>query len=155
MALDSNGLELLNRQPEAHVSVDNMVSILYYSPAVVQPRKPFVQEISRKKIVRCFSALHTFSRTFYPHTSCMYGTCGDLLFGGLQYLYMVLDLAMFFLLMFVVFCSCMTARMQLHFVVHQRSTKDPKPRSQPANVNLLADLSARYMYMLLVLQLYV
>ena len=49
MALDSNGLELLNRQPEAHVSVDNMVSILYYSPAVVQPRKPFVQEISRKK----------------------------------------------------------------------------------------------------------
>ena len=46
MALDSNGLELLNRQPEAHVSVDNMVSILYYSPAVVQPRKPFVQEIT-------------------------------------------------------------------------------------------------------------
>ena len=27
-----------------------------------------------KKIVRCFSALHTFSHTFYPHTSCMYCT---------------------------------------------------------------------------------
>ena len=30
-------------------NVEFLVSILYYSPAVVQPRKPFVQEISRKK----------------------------------------------------------------------------------------------------------
>ena len=75
-------------------NVEFLVSILYYSPAVVQPRKPFVQEIStrkkkEKKIVRCFTALHTFSHTFYPHTSCMYCTGRDLLFGGLQYLYMV------------------------------------------------------------------
>ena len=28
MALDSNGLELLNRQPEAHVSVDNMLVLI-------------------------------------------------------------------------------------------------------------------------------
>ena len=33
-----------------------------------------------KKIVRCFTALHTFSHTFYPHTSCMYGTATDLLY---------------------------------------------------------------------------
>ena len=30
-------------------NIEFLVSILYYSPAVVQPRKPFVQEISRKK----------------------------------------------------------------------------------------------------------
>ena len=30
-------------------NVEFLVSILYYSLAVVQPRKPFVQEISRKK----------------------------------------------------------------------------------------------------------
>ena len=32
--------------------------------------------------------------------------------------------------------------MQLNFIVHQRSTEDPKPRSAPANVHLVADLSA-------------
>ena len=30
MALDSNGLELLNRQPEAHVSVDNMLVLIHW-----------------------------------------------------------------------------------------------------------------------------
>ena len=30
-------------------NIEFLVSILYYSPAVVQPRKPFVQEISGKK----------------------------------------------------------------------------------------------------------
>ena len=30
MALDSNGLELLNRQSEAHVSVDNMLVLIHW-----------------------------------------------------------------------------------------------------------------------------
>ena len=30
MALDSNGFELLNRQPEAHVSVDNMLVLIHW-----------------------------------------------------------------------------------------------------------------------------
>ena len=32
--------------------------------------------------------------------------------------------------------------MQLNFIVHQRSTEDPKPRLIPANGDLLADLPA-------------
>ena len=64
-------------------NVEFLVSILYYSPAVVQPRKPFVQEISRKKDCTVFQCLPYIFPYNLPHTSCMcctyctavYSTC--------------------------------------------------------------------------------
>ena len=67
-------------------NVEFLVSILYYSPAVVQPRKPFVQEISRKKDCTVFQCPpYIFPYILFPYVMhVLY-----LLYGGLQYLYMV------------------------------------------------------------------
>ena len=70
-------------------NIEFLVSILYYSSAVVQPRKPFVQEISRKTDRTVFQCPPYIFPYILFHTSCMYCTGRDLLFGGLQYLYMV------------------------------------------------------------------
>ena len=66
--------------------VEFLVSIFYYSPAVVQPRKPFVQEISRKKDWTVFQCPpYIFPYILFPYVMhVLY-----LLYGGLQYLYMV------------------------------------------------------------------
>ena len=67
-------------------NVEFLVSILYYSPAVVQPRKPFVQEISRKKDRTVFQCPpYIFPYILSP---CVMHVL-YLLYGGLQYLYMV------------------------------------------------------------------
>ena len=67
-------------------NVEFLVSILHYSPAVVQPRKPFVQEISRKKDCTVFQCPpYIFPYILFPYVMhVLY-----LLYGGLQYLYMV------------------------------------------------------------------
>ena len=98
-------------------NIEFLVSILYYSPAVVQPRKPFVQEISRKKdrtVFQCPPYIFPYILSPYVmHVLYPY------LYGGLQYLYMVLAqiysmhvllyharseiCTMFFLLMFIFF----------------------------------------------------
>ena len=67
-------------------NIEFLVSILYYSPAVVQPRKPFVQEISRKKDRTVFQCPpYIFPYILSPYVMhVLY-----LLYGGLQYLYMV------------------------------------------------------------------
>ena len=67
-------------------NIEFLVSILYYSPAVVQPRKPFVQEISRKKDRTVFQCPpYIFPYILFPYVMhVLY-----LLYGGLQYLYMV------------------------------------------------------------------
>ena len=67
-------------------NVEFLVSIFYYSPAVVQPRKPFVQEISRKKDCTVFQyPPYIFPYILFPYVMhVLY-----LLYGGLQYLYMV------------------------------------------------------------------
>ena len=63
-----------------------LVSILHYSPPAVQPRKPFVQEISRKKDRTVFQCPpYIFPYILSPYVMhVLY-----LLYGGLQYLYMV------------------------------------------------------------------
>ena len=62
------------------------MSILYYSSRGVQPRKPFVQEISRKKDRTVFQCPpYIFPYILSPYVMhVLY-----LLYGGLQYLYMV------------------------------------------------------------------
>ena len=51
------------------------MSIFYYSCTLRRPcsraNRLFRRSVE-KNIVRCFSALHTFSHIFYPHTSYMY-----------------------------------------------------------------------------------
>ena len=56
-------------------NVEFLVSILYYSSRGVQPRKPFVQEISRKKdrtVFQCPPYIFPYNFTHLPSKS---GTC--------------------------------------------------------------------------------
>ena len=64
-------------------NVEILVSILYYSPPAVEPRKPFVQEISRKKdrtVFQCPPYIFPYILSPQDPTSCMYCTVRDLLY---------------------------------------------------------------------------
>ena len=73
-----------------NVHVEFLVWILYYSSRGVQPRKPFVQEISRKKDRTVFQCPPYIFPYIFPYILSPYVMhVLYLLYGGLQYLYMV------------------------------------------------------------------